>query len=392
MEHRFADCILDDTRLTLVRGGTPVAVEPRVFDLIHLLVRCPGELITRDRLIAEIWSGRIVSESAVSACVAAARKAVGDTGKAQAVIRTVARRGLMLVAEVEADGRGEAAHALPSGTAPRVRYIAGASGQTLAIAVHGEGPPLLRVDPPAWDVEAEMTSPHWREATDVLAQSYRVARFTRRDFGRSADGTPKVDYQNMAEDIALVADAVGFERFALFSQSGGVHASLRFAARHPDRVARLIIAGGYVEGRSRRSGTDVSKDALRRLVSENWRSEMEEIGAGFMLPYLPEGPLAALVDAARNYQGSVSKETELALRDAINTVDNSALLPMVRCPTLVVHARHDAVHPLSEARKLAAGIPGAELLVLETANHLLVPGKPAWNVFLPAFNEFLNAS
>ena len=82
MEHHFADCTLDDARLTLTRGGHAVAVEPKVFDLIQLLVRNAGNLVTRDQMVDEVWGGRIVSESAISACIAAARKAVGDTGKA----------------------------------------------------------------------------------------------------------------------------------------------------------------------------------------------------------------------------------------------------------------------------------------------------------------------
>jgi hypothetical protein len=74
MEHHFTDCTLDDARLTLTRDGSRVAVEPKVFDLIHLLVRNAGDLVTRDRMVDEVWGGRIVSESAMSACIAAARE------------------------------------------------------------------------------------------------------------------------------------------------------------------------------------------------------------------------------------------------------------------------------------------------------------------------------
>lgn len=391
MEYRFADCILDDARRSLTREQASVAVEPQVFDLLLLLVHNAGELVTRERMIDEVWKGRIVSESAISACIAAARKAVGDDGKAQAIIRTVARRGLMFVADIDTTSRKPVQpEPLPAAT-PRVRYIAGRNGQPIAFAVHGEGPPIVRVDAPAWDIEAEWTSPPWRDATDALAKSYRVARFTRRGYDLRDDGTPNIDYDAMVEDIEVVADAAGFERFALFSQSGGFHAAVRFAVKHPDRVTKFVISGGYVEGRTRRSGTDVAQDAFRQLVTEGWGAETGAIAAAFMFAYLPEGPLDAILDAASNFQGSISKEAELALRDAINTVDNSALLAHVRCPTLIVHARNDAVHPLSEARKLAAGIPNSELLVLESANHLPLPCNAAWAVFYPAFREFLDA-
>ncbi|MCE8508581.1 winged helix-turn-helix domain-containing protein [Ruegeria pomeroyi] len=103
MRYVFSDCVLDARRHVLLRGGAPVALEPQVFDLLHLLMRNPGRLVSRDESLAEVWNGRIVSESAISARIAAARKAVGDDGKAQRIIRTIARRGLKFVAEVTAD-------------------------------------------------------------------------------------------------------------------------------------------------------------------------------------------------------------------------------------------------------------------------------------------------
>ena len=158
MEHHFADCTLDDARLTLTRGGSAVAVEPKVFDLIHLLVRNAGDLVTRDRMVEEVWGGRIVSESAISACIAAARKAVGDDGKAQAVIRTVARRGLMLVAEVSSEAVARALVSAPASTtaAQRIRYCRSGDGRAVAYAVSGEGSPVLRFGPPlTTDLEME---------------------------------------------------------------------------------------------------------------------------------------------------------------------------------------------------------------------------------------------
>ncbi len=101
MEYRFAEFVLNDTRHTLKRSGVAVHIEPLVFDLLSLLVREAGELVSREQMIDEIWQGRIVSESAISACVAAVRRAVNDSGKTQAVVRTVPRRGFVFVAELE---------------------------------------------------------------------------------------------------------------------------------------------------------------------------------------------------------------------------------------------------------------------------------------------------
>jgi len=390
MEFRFANCVLDDARMSLTRDDIAVAVEPRVFDLIHLLVRKPGELVTRDQMIDEVWEGRIVSDSAISACIASARKAVGDDGKAQSVIQTVARRGLKLVARVSTPLSDAPRPMHTKATSARVRYIKGRDGRSISVAVGGDGPPLLRVDPPGWDIETEMSSRGWGAATEALERHYRTARFTRREFDQDNNGAPKIDFDEMAGDIGAVADAAGFERFTLVAQSGGSHGALRFAVRHPDRVARLVILGGYVEGRSTRSGTELESDSLRRLISESWRAEVDGIGAAFMMAYFPEGPLDVIVDGGRIFQNFMTKETELAIRDALNSVDNRVLLPLVKCPTLIVHARNDAVHPVSEGRKLAAGIPKSELLVLETANHIPLPGSPVWDTYWTALQEFLN--
>ena len=100
MTFEFSDCVLDPVAHTLTRGSELQAIEPQVFDLLLLLVKNAGVLVTKDQMVDEIWNGRIVSESAISARVAAVRRAVGDDGKQQAIIKTVPRRGLQFVAEV----------------------------------------------------------------------------------------------------------------------------------------------------------------------------------------------------------------------------------------------------------------------------------------------------
>ena len=89
----FGDFELDAGRGELRRSGQSVRVEPRVFDLIALLASRPGEIVTRDELIATVWRGRIVSDSAISTQINAARAALGDDGSLQRMIRTIPRRG-----------------------------------------------------------------------------------------------------------------------------------------------------------------------------------------------------------------------------------------------------------------------------------------------------------
>lgn len=391
MEHHFADCTLDDARLTLTRGGSTVAVEPKVFDLIHLLVRNAGNLVTRDRMVEEVWGGRIVSESAISACIAAARKAVGDNGKAQAVIRTVVRRGLMLVAEVtrEAVAWPSVPAQAPAATVQRIRYCRSEDGRAVAYAVSGEGPPVLRFGPPLTnDLEMEWAYGLYRSCISSMALHTRYLRFDNVGSGQSERVLRDIDFETEARDAAAVADAVGFDRFAAVSFSGGCLPALNFAALYPERLTRLAIVGGYVEGRSRRSA-DASPDALKSMIAEGWARPASAFASAFMTSYFPEGPAEEAREVLREMQAACPPETMLRDRDVINDATVAHLLDQVRCPVLILHARDDAVHPLSQAQKLAAGIPRAELVVLETANHVPLHGSPCWESYNYTLAEFL---
>ena len=100
MEFAFGDQILDFDRRELRRGGELIALEPQVFDLLAYVVRNRDRVVSKDDLLQAIWGGRIVSESTMTSCINAVRKAVGDSGEAQRLIRTVPRKGIRFVGAV----------------------------------------------------------------------------------------------------------------------------------------------------------------------------------------------------------------------------------------------------------------------------------------------------
>jgi TolB-like protein/tetratricopeptide (TPR) repeat protein len=103
MQFRFSDHILDVERRELRRGGQLVRIEPQVFDLLLHLLRNRDRVVTKDDLLTAVWEGRIVSESTLTSRINAARKAIGDSGVSQRLIRTVPRKGLRFVADVASD-------------------------------------------------------------------------------------------------------------------------------------------------------------------------------------------------------------------------------------------------------------------------------------------------
>ena len=106
MRYHFADCVLDTDRRELRRQSSLVAVEPQVFDLLVHLMRHRERVVTKDELLAVVWHGRIVSESALANRINAARGAIGDTGSEQRLIKTFPRKGVRFVGAVREHNDG----------------------------------------------------------------------------------------------------------------------------------------------------------------------------------------------------------------------------------------------------------------------------------------------
>ncbi len=142
--YSFEDFVLDSDRRELRRGGGAVVLQPQVFDLLEYLIRQRDRVVSKDDLIAAVWSGRIVSESALTTRINAARTAIGDSGEDQRLIRTLPRKGVRFVGVVQEDGAAPATNA--GTTAPALSRVA-ADGTRTALpagsdAAAHEAPPL----------------------------------------------------------------------------------------------------------------------------------------------------------------------------------------------------------------------------------------------------------
>jgi DNA-binding winged helix-turn-helix (wHTH) protein len=122
----FGEYVLDVDRRELRRGGALVEVEPQVYDLLVYLVAHHDRVVSKDDLLAAVWGGRVVSESALSTRINAVRRVLGDDGAAQRCIRTLPRRGWRFVGEVHEGLLSEA-------RIDRLRNWAGGAAATLAV-------------------------------------------------------------------------------------------------------------------------------------------------------------------------------------------------------------------------------------------------------------------
>lgn len=395
MRYTFSNCVLDIDRHLLIRDGEPVKVEPQVFDLLHLLVRNAGVLVTRDQIIDEIWDGRIVSESSISARTNAVRKAVGDSGKQQGVVKTIPRRGLQLCTPVSIQGNGEGDRTQEAAPVlndrQRVRFATSNDGTKIAYATSGAGPKIMRAGHFLTHLEMDWNSKIWRPYLDALGQDHSLIRYDQRGTGLSDPTLSNIDLETNVADLEAVADAAGLDRFPLVALSQGVPVAVQFAAKHPERISCLVLYGGYTEGRTLRNDGQSSEtaDAMMTLMREGWGKPESAFMKAFTSLFCPGASQEQLADLVNMQLASTSPENAGRIRTAIDRFTIVDQLKNVQVPTLVIHSRNDSVHPLSEGHKLASNISGAELVVLESINHILLPGEPAWSEWIRETLEFL---
>jgi DNA-binding winged helix-turn-helix (wHTH) protein/predicted esterase len=389
----FEDYVLDPDRRELRCDGKLVAVEPQVFDLLVHLVQNRDRVVSKDDLIAGVWNGRIVSESTLGSRINAARKAIGDSGQQQRFIRTAARKGIRFIGTVrEGQMPSELAAPVPAPVRNQeVTFCRAAEGVNLALATVGTGPPLIKTANWLTHVEYDWESAIWAPLLRQLATHSRLIRYDGRGNGLADRDVADISFPAFVRDLESVVEAVNVERSALLGISQGAAVAIDYAVRHPERVSKLIIYGGYAQGRYKR-GTAAQAEmaqAFLAIMRHGWGDEHSAFMKAFSSLYFPSASpqqIKALVDLQRI---TTSAENAVRIRNACDGIDVVGLLPKVRVPTLVLHCRHDNVAPLEQGLLIARMIPHAKLVTLESDNHVLLAGEPAWQKLVDEIEAFL---
>lgn len=397
MAYRFGGFVLVPESRELFEHGQARAIEPQVFDLLLHLVRERQRVVGSDELIAAIWNGRIVSDSAIAARISAARAAIDDDGKQQRWIKTLPRRGFRFVGAVEDAGAAGAATPAPAPNPDdrqRVAFCRSADGTRIAYATSGCGYPLIKAGHWLTHLEHDWTSPIWRPFLDRLNRQFEVVRYDQRGNGLSEWNTTDFSLERFVEDLEAVVEASGFERFALYGTSQGAPIAIAYASRHPDKVSHLILHGGYGQGRLvRLPRSDREQgEAILTLIRHGWGKANSAFIHAFATMFIPGGTREQLDSLVELQRRTTSPENAVAIRSAVDGFDVADHLGRIRVPALVIHARDDAVQPLEQGYLLAAGIPGAEFLMLESRNHVILPEEAAWGVLFDGFQRFVLAT
>jgi DNA-binding winged helix-turn-helix (wHTH) protein/pimeloyl-ACP methyl ester carboxylesterase len=382
----FNDFALDCERRELRARGAAVQVEPQVFDLLVYLIENRDRVVSKDDLIASVWSGRIVSDSTVDSRINAVRKALGDSGGRQQFVRTIARKGFRFIGEVKS-AAASVAVAAPSTLNQEVHFCTASDGVRIAYALAGKGPPLVKAANWLNHVEYDWQSPIWSHLLHELASRYQLIRYDERGNGLSDWDVHDISFEAFVRDLESVIEATKLKRFALLGISQGCAVSIIYAIRHPERVSHLVLYGGFARGRFKRDPEHAK--TLLSIVEQGWGKENPAFRQFFTSLFFPDGTPEQMQWFNDLQRMTTSTENAMRIMRATGDLDISDLLPQVKVPTLVLHCRNDASVAFDEGRRLAAGIPGAKFVALESRNHLVLETEPAWEKFSSEMTAFL---
>ena len=399
MTYRFETFELDTDRYELRRDGEAVRMEPQVFDVLAYLVEHHDRMVPKDELLEKVWGDKYISEAAVNSRLMAARRAVGDSGKEQRLIKTMHGRGFRFVGEVNAAASvvtspSEAAPIAPASAADEidqvVRFCTASDGVSIAYATMGEGPPLLKA--PNWltHLEYEHESPVWRHWWQALAQDHTLIRFDQRGSGLSDRNVEDLSFEAWIRDLEAVADASGQQTFDLLGISQGGAVAVEYAIRHPERVRRMVIYGAYTRGRLARGDSLSMFQATLTLMREGWGRDNPAYRQIFTSQFLPDATTEQMKWFNELQRISTSGENAARIQETGSGINILDRLPLVSAPTLVLHAIGDERVPFSEGRLIASLIPNARLVSLDSRNHLTRADEPAWQKLVTEVRTFLS--
>jgi len=374
----------------LLRDGKPVRLRGKVLATLAALVEQHGSLVRKDELIQRVWPDAVVEENNLDRTISELRKALGADGK---YIETVPRQGYRFTYEVRSTGvDAKAAPPAPEIPPQDIKFFTTDDGARIAYSTVGHGPPLVKAANWLNHLEFEWKSPVWRHWIPELMRSHTLIRYDERGNGLSSWNVKDFSFEAWVRDFDQLIETLALPRFALLGISQGGAVAVSYAARHPERVSRMILFGAFARGYGERNSPEEieRRKALHTLVRLGWGKQNPALRQMWTSIFIPDAPPEHMDWWNELQLVSTSPENAAELLTAAGGINVVDLLPKVQCPTLVLHSSGDSAVPIADGRLLAARIPGARFVELPSRNHLVLAHEPAWEIFQREVRAFLD--
>jgi DNA-binding CsgD family transcriptional regulator/pimeloyl-ACP methyl ester carboxylesterase len=249
---------------------------------------------------------------------------------------------------------------------PRISYARSADGVSLAFTVAGDGPALVFVPwVPFSNLRMEWQNPLLNRVFGRLARRLTLVHYDGRGTGHSQRDVTDLSLEAMVCDLEAVVDRAGLAEVSLLGQYNSCPHAIAYAARHPERVTRMVLFAGSARGWNAMSARQTQ--ALLSLIEQDW-DLFADTAAHQWMGWSAGDAGRAIADGIR---GAVTPQIARATMQAASAADVTDLLPKVAAPTLVLHPRDMIQIPLEVARSLAMGLPRGRLVVLEGGQPVL---------------------
>jgi pimeloyl-ACP methyl ester carboxylesterase/DNA-binding CsgD family transcriptional regulator len=271
-----------------------------------------------------------------------------------------------------------------------IRFCTGFGGARLAWAVHGSGPPVIVVTCWLSHLQHDWRSPVWRHFLEDLGAFTTLIRYDERGFGMSDWNVTDFSLEARFVDLESIVEATGFERFALLGMSYGSPVAMAYAARHPERVTRLILYGTVCGRPVTFEGDDLAEEeTYRSMIRVGWAKEDPLFRRVFTRRFIPSATEEQMQWFDALQRMSTSPANAVASRLGRQSVDIVDEIPQISAPTLILQAIGDKSTTFENAVEVAGLVPGARLVELESENHILLADEPAWATAVSEMRTFL---
>ncbi|WP_395344515.1 alpha/beta fold hydrolase [Ningiella sp. W23] len=262
----------------------------------------------------------------------------------------------------------------------------------IAYATVGEGAPLVKAANWLSHLELDWDAPIWSPLFKQLAQDHLFIRYDERGNGLSDWEVKDISFEAFVKDLETLVDALELDTFPLLGISQGAAVSIEYAVRHPQRVSHLILFGGYAAGWRINSTAEQIKEreAVMTLTKSGWGQDNPAYRQIFSSTFMPSGSIDELNWFNEFQRQTTSPENAARFQSAFGDIDVRHRLAHVNVPTLVIHSNGDTRIPIKSGRDIAASIPNAEFVSVESDNHLLIGNEPASTEFVEAVREFID--
>jgi len=397
MVFQFGPFQLDIAERRLTQAGQPISLRSKVFDTLAILVENHGKLVRKDELMSRLWPDSVVEENNLDHNISKLRRALGEGKNGDKLIETVPRQGYRFVAEVkEVNGTGTALHSvqplIDDDNLPEqeIQFFTTSDGVRIAYTMGGAGPPIVRAVDWLNHLEFEWKNPYRRHWFAQFMRHHTFLRYDQRGSGLSDWNVQDFSFERSLLDFEELIEHVGFESFGIMGSCQGGPIGTAYAAKHPERVTKLILYGAFARGWPA-PGSMITEQfhAMLTLIRLGWGKDNPAFRQLWTTLFRPDASPAE-TEWMNEFQRITSSPENAARMLAefpkINIMD---VLPKVCCPTLVVHSREDAVVPAQEGSIMASRIRGARFVELPSRSHEVVPGEPAWQNLLVEVSSFL---